>query len=126
MSQSHQSPGGQTLGQREFQGDMAIGISRQLGIEESRLVEVLTQLYLLGGSIGFCGRILRRTLINRHLGIQHHCFLQHPRFLQYHHVAFIDRATGEATEAMPVGQREDVPVEMAERQGMDIGRPPIP
>ena len=48
MSDTHETPGRQTLRQCELQGNHALLVGRQLGIEESCLVEVLAHLYILG------------------------------------------------------------------------------
>ena len=46
MGKAHEAPGSETLRQCELQGHSACGVCRQLRIEESRLVEVLADLYL--------------------------------------------------------------------------------
>ena len=72
MSQSHKAPGSETLRQRELHHYPALLVGRQLGIEESGLVEVLAHLYLflssgllfllrlhfLGGLIGGIGHLV--------------------------------------------------------------------
>ena len=45
VGNTHKAPGGQTLWQRELQRHPTIAISRQHGIAESSLLQVLTELF---------------------------------------------------------------------------------
>ena len=129
MGQSHKAPGGETLRQRELHHYPALLVSRQLRIEESGLVQVLTHLHLfllllcglgLSGlslcffcdSIGGISHGHCCVSVFNHSGSRlHHstssCFLQH-------------RPAGVTTEAITIIGRIDTIVKRTEHEILDL------
>ena len=102
MGQTQQTPGGETLWQRELQGHRTIRRRRELGIEEGGLVQVLTHLYrrlFLWG--------LHRG-VNRLIGFYHSLFLSnlhrccHGHSLIHHHTCGLH--THMRTHHRPTGE----------------------
>ena len=130
MGQTHESPGGKTLGQRELQGHVAILIGGELGIEEGGLVQILAHLHLwllfslfaASRGWGFC--ILCHLCIGHHHSFLHDGFCHDHRFvIQETIVAPTGRL--EHTGVTTVWSGDEVAVEMTEQQLFDIQTFPI-
>ena len=96
MGQTEQTPRSETLGQGELQGNRPVSSSRELGIEEGGLIQVLTHLYgsfllwsLIDSFVGFiCRLLLNRLLL-------HFCHGHHRHRLIHHHpCGFVHLHTG--------------------------------
>ena len=76
MGHTKETPGGETFGQRELNGDATMLIGSELGIEEGGLVEVLAYLHLL--CLLRCCLFLLTISSGLSIG-NHHLLLEHHR-----------------------------------------------
>ena len=132
MCQTEQSPGSETLWQRELQGYGTILCCSKLRIEEGGLIQVLTHLYtfFLLGSLCVSVSSLIHLDLN---GLLFHCYSHwHGCIFNGHrsnsilhpHAGTHQSATGEVI-TMEIGRGINILIEMAEHEVMDTIMPPV-